>query len=254
MDIYADFSEFYDVYVGDWLKDLPFYLEYAKRSSGPILEVGAGSGRLTIPFAHEGMVVTAMDISASMLAKLRFRLTEESAEVQQRVSIVQADACTMELDRRYELIIVPFYTFNYLLTPQMQTAALGQLVKHLSGTGRLLIDVFVPHSRIHNCPRDPCQMVDTVDKQTGCKLRGWNVYRMDTENQIEFRKHVFEVTTPKGKITKREFTTKRRYFFKPELDKLFMQHGLSVEGVFEGYERRPASDLSEQLMYVLVRR
>ncbi len=253
MDIYADFSEFYDVYVGDWLEDLPFYLEYARRSSGPILEVGAGSGRLTIPFARKGVAVTAVDISASMLAKLRSRLTEEPAEVQQQVSIVEDDACTMELNRRYELIIVPFYTFNYLLTPQMQTAALGQLVKHLSRTGRLLIDVFVPHSRIRSCPRDPCQRVDTVDQQTGCKIRGWNVYRMDTENQIEFRKHVFEVTNPKGKITKREFTTKRRYFFKPELDKLFVQHGLIVDAVYEGYDKRPASDLSEQLMYVLMR-
>jgi len=253
MDIYADFSEFYDIYMGDWLEDLPFYLEYAKRSSGPILEVGAGSGRLTIPFAREGMAVIAVDISASMLAKLRSRLTEESAEVQQRVSIVQADACTMEPDKRCELIIVPFYTFNYLLTPQMQTVALEQCVKYLSRTGRLLIDVFVPHSRIRNCPRDPCQRVDTVDKQTGCKIRGWNVYRMDTENQIEFRKHAFEVTTPEGKITKKEFTTKRRYFFKPELDKLFTQHGLSVEAVFEGYDKRPASDVSEQLMYVLMR-
>lgn len=253
MDIYADFSEFYDVYVGDWLKDLPFYLEYAERSSGPILEVGAGSGRLTIPFAREGMAVTAVDISASMLAKLRSRIAKESAEVQQRVSIVQDDACTMELDRRYELIIVPFYTFNYLLTPQIQNAALEQLVKHMSMTGRLLIDVFVPHSRIRNCPRDPCLRVDTVDKQTGCKIRGWNVYRMDTENQIECRKHVFEVTTPRGKITKKEFTTKRRYFFKPELDKLFTQHGLAVEAVFEGYDKHPASEVSEQLAYVLMR-
>ena len=45
-DIYADFSEFYDVYAGDKRDDIPFYLEYARSAQTPVLEIGAGTGLL----------------------------------------------------------------------------------------------------------------------------------------------------------------------------------------------------------------
>ena len=53
-DIYADFSEFYDLYVGDWLDDLPCYLAYAAAARMPVLEIGAGTGRLTVPLQLHG--------------------------------------------------------------------------------------------------------------------------------------------------------------------------------------------------------
>lgn len=251
MDVYTDFSHFYDIYVGDWLDDLPFYLEYAKRATGPILEVGTGSGRLTIPLARAGVEVTALDSSSSMLAKLEARLKSESKHVQDRISIVCTNAQMMELPKQYELIIVPFYTFNYFLTAEEQTAVLRRLLSHLSQTGQVLLDVFVPHKRIKDCPTEPVLRVDTLDPQSGCKIRGWNAYRMDTQDQLEIRRHIFEVTSPDGTVSKREFTSQRRYFFKSELERLFSKHGFRIEAVFEGYEKCPATDGSEQLMFVL---
>ncbi len=50
-DVYQKYSEFYDLYVGDRQVDLPMYKRYATNSGTPILEIGAGSGRLTIPLA-----------------------------------------------------------------------------------------------------------------------------------------------------------------------------------------------------------
>lgn len=67
-DPYGDYSKFYDLYVGDKSDDIPFYLKYAQEARTPILEIGAGTGRLTIPFARAGHSVVAVDISPSMLA------------------------------------------------------------------------------------------------------------------------------------------------------------------------------------------
>ena len=53
-DVYQEYSEFYELYVGDRQVDLPMYKRYAANSGTPILEIGAGSGRLTIPLACEG--------------------------------------------------------------------------------------------------------------------------------------------------------------------------------------------------------
>lgn len=250
LDVYKEFSEFYDIYVGGKLDDLPFYLEYAKSVQTPVLEIGAGSGRLTIPLAQAGIFIIAVDISPSMLAILKSRLAQEPTEVQRRVQIVEGNACRLELKCKYELIIVPFYTFNYFLTPQAQNLALERFSAHLSQQGYLLIDLFVPLSRIENYSPDPILKVDTIDSRTGNRVHGWNIYTIDKERQIEFRRHIFEIIQPNGTVGKREFTTQRRYFFPSELEKLFSDNGLSVQDIFTGYKREQAHADSEQLLYV----
>ena len=251
LDIYADFSRFYDIYVGGWLEDLSFYLDYARGLGMPLLEVGAGSGRLTIPLARAGYSVVAMDNSGAMLAILKSRLVQEAEEVRKRVEIIEADAKTLKLDNKYDLIIVPFFTFNYFLTSQAQKTVLERLVHHLTGNGTIIIDIFIPYSRIKECPPEPVLRVDTIEANTGNKIRGWNVYSMDLKEQIECRRHIFEVTKPDSTVSKREFVTKRRYSFRPELEQLFSNNGLFVESVFTGYDKKEAQPDSERLQYVL---
>ena len=77
------------------------------------------------------------------------------------------------------------------------------------------------------------------------------VRSIDKQNQIETRRHIFEVTAPDGEVTRKEFETRRRYSFPGELDTLFAECGLAVESVFAGYEKEIASRDSEQMVYVL---
>lgn len=254
MDPYKDFAEFYDVYVGERLVDLPFYLECARSSPTPTLEIGAGSGRLTVPLAREGVRLVAVDVSPAMLAILRSRLEREPDAVRHRVEIVEADACRLDLGRRFALVIVPFYTFNYLLTPETQTNALERMAAHLTKAGRLLLDVFVPLKLLEGCPSGPILKVDRVDPATGAGVRGWNIYTFDRAQQIEYRRHIFEVTQPDGATGRREFATQRRYWFRQQLGELFERHGFIVNGVSTGYTGARVDERSEQLMYELRRR
>ena len=219
-----------------------------------VLEIGAGSGRLTIPLAQAGVSIVAVDISSSMLAILNRRLAEQPADVRQKIQIVEADVCELSLGERYDLIIVPFYTFNYFLTHKAQKTALERMHGHLSQSGQLLIDVFIPWSRIEYCSPEPVPKVDTIDQRTGNRVRGWNIYTIDQKAQMEHRRHHFEVVQPNGMAHKREFTVQRRYFFPSALEALFSNSGFSVEDVFTGYQREPPDANSEQLLYVLTPR
>jgi len=253
-DAYREFAEFYDLYVGGWLGDLPFYLEYARSMKGPVLEIGAGSGRLTLPLVRAGVELVAVDASPSMLAILKRRLAEEADDVRERVRVVEADARRLAVGETFKLVMVPFYTFNYFLTSEDQRAALRRVAEHTSEAGIVLIDVFLPLSRIEHCSTEPVLKVDTVDTQTGNHVRGWNRYEVDTESQIETRRHVFEVTEPDGRVTRKEFTTRRRYFFPYELEAVFADNGFEVELIFSGYDGKPPTAESEELLYVLRRR
>lgn len=206
-DVYEDFSAFYDLYVGDKLDDLPLYLDYATKTEGPFLEVGAGSGRLTIPLARAGYELVAVDVSPSMLALLRAKLAREPEEVQKRVSILEADVCRLALGRSFGLVFLPFYTFNYLLTPAAQEAALRNLRGHLSAAGRLLIDVFVPRRLLAECPSAPVLRREAVDPETGRRVRCLVGYRFDRGRQLEFRRHIFEIAREDGSLVRREFET-----------------------------------------------
>ncbi len=250
-DQYADFSAFYDIYVGERLEDLAIYLEYTARSQTPVLEVGAGTGRLTIPIAKAGASVFAVDISPSMLAILESRLSTEPPEIRRRVRVICADARQLDLEVSFDLIMVPFYTFNYLLTPGDQGAALRSFSRHLSDGGHVLIDVFVPYRLIDHCPSDPILKVDAIDPNSGNAVRGWNTYTIDQERQYEYRRHAFEITEPDGGVVRREFTTQRRYSYPRQLEQVFSDSGLYVQSVFSGPKKDSPASMSEQLLYVL---
>ena len=253
-DVYGEFSAFYDLYVGDWLGDLPLYLEHASRIQSPVLEVGAGSGRLTVPLAKAGHEVVAVDTSPSMLKLLGARLESEDTNVRNRVRIVETDLCDLDLAAQYDLILVPYYTFNYLLTPQRQREAMCRLRQHLASSGRILIDVHIPRRRLIEPTSEPALRLDTVDPATGGIVRAWNSYRIDARLQIEHRTQSFEVTRQDGTVRKCTFVVRRRYDFPGYYKELFRESGFSVEQIATGYEGAMPVDDSEQLLFTLAHR
>ena len=85
-----------------------------------------------------------LDASPKMLAVCRERLQSESAEVQSRALLVEADMRTFDLGRTFTLITIPFRPFQHLITVQDQCACLRTIRRHLMDTGRLILDLFNP--------------------------------------------------------------------------------------------------------------
>ena len=251
IDPYDNFSEFYDLYVGEFLDDFPMYEKYAAQVGGPILEIGAGSGRLTIPLAQKGFDVAATDVSPTMLAILNDRLEELPAEVSGRVQVIQADVCELDLGAKFDLVMVPYYVFNYLLTPEFQNQALERMKAHLAESGLVVIDAFIPMSRLNTPEGTPIQRPEVVDPATGNRIRSWNTFRLDIENNMEYRFQRFEIETPDGETRLKEFTVERRYTLADDLERLFGSPGFEALDVFTGYNGETPEPDSEQLVYVL---
>src|SRR5262245_30094784 len=96
--------EIYDLVVPGTLRgDVEWYTRQARQSGGPVLELGAGTGRVTIPIAEADIPVTALDADRSMLAALRRKVARLPLGVQQRVSIVEGDMRSYDLRERFAL-------------------------------------------------------------------------------------------------------------------------------------------------------
>ena len=124
--------------------DVEWYCRKAVESGGPVLELGAGTGRVTIPIAEAGVPVTALDLDAGMLARLRRKVEALPADVRHRITLHQADMRSFALDERFALVIIPFRAFLHNITHEEQLAALRCAYAHLRQGGELALNVFHP--------------------------------------------------------------------------------------------------------------
>ncbi|HVW17757.1 MAG TPA: class I SAM-dependent methyltransferase [Solirubrobacteraceae bacterium] len=101
----------HDLECGAYAEDLPLWHELAAdpdRPPGPILDVGAGTGRVALDLARAGHEVIALDADAELLAALRERGRGLP------VSTLLADARDFALDRRCSQVIVPMQSVQLL--------------------------------------------------------------------------------------------------------------------------------------------
>ncbi len=121
---------------GSYRADLPLWRELAVEHGGPVLDVGAGSGRVTLDLAHRGHRVTAVDLDAELLGALRERAAETLVETQ--VETVCADARSFELEwRDFGVCVVPMQTVQLLRGQAERVAFLRCARAHLRSGGVL---------------------------------------------------------------------------------------------------------------------
>jgi SAM-dependent methyltransferase len=100
----------HDVECGGYAADLVLWHELAREAGGPVLDVGAGTGRVALRLAAEGLDVTALDRDAELLGVLEHRARAAGVEVE----TVRADAAGFDLPERFALIAVPMQTLQLL--------------------------------------------------------------------------------------------------------------------------------------------
>ncbi len=120
----------HDLECGGYVADLPLWRELARERGGPILDVGAGTGRVALDLARNGHEVTALDRDPVLLDELRRRTGGLP------VTTVVADARSFELDVRFPLCLVPMQTLQ-LLDRDGRASFLRCARRHLAVDGLL---------------------------------------------------------------------------------------------------------------------
>src|SRR6187551_1094930 len=124
--------------------DTEWYVAKALDAGGPILELGAGTGRITLQIAQAGCRIHALDADRAMLDRLQQKLTSLPPDVRERVSITAGDMRSFVLAERFALVIAPFRAFVHNLTEQDQLACLVRVREHLRPGGHFAFNVYHP--------------------------------------------------------------------------------------------------------------
>ena len=254
-DEYMSIAEMYDYVVPSRERgDVNCFVQAAKESGGPVLEAGCGTGRVLIPTARAGILITGLDLSPHMLAVCREKLKTEPPEVQARVRLVQGDMRRFELGQTFQLVTLPFRPFQHLTTVEEQLACLGCIHRHLAEDGKMILDIFNP------------KLESLVEKDFGVEMaeepefslpdgrrviRRHTVVSRDVANQINHVELVYYVTHPDGRQERLVQAFPMRYLFPFEAGHLLARAGFAVEQLYADYDKSPyGSKYPGELIFV----
>ncbi len=136
-DIYERIAELYDWEHDRYDEDLAFYRALAKRTGGPILELGCGTGRVLADLAIQGHYCIGVDASPAMLARARHRLASEAVDA----DLIEAPMQNFSVPRGARLAVIALDSFGHLSHQLEQLAALTAVHSALETDGVLVIDV-----------------------------------------------------------------------------------------------------------------
>lgn len=229
-------------------EDVAFYARLARQRGGPVLELGAGSGRVSVEMARAGAHVTALDLSAPMLARARENAASLSPE---QIAFVEGDLRTFALGRTFPLIVAPFNVLQHLYEPEEFHACFTRVREHLDPGGRFVFDVRVPQPK--ELARDPDHAYAAgrfIHPTRKVKVRYTEQFAYDPIRQVQYVTMRFE---PEGRAKPFEALLTHRQIFPAELDALLRWSGLTVVKRMGDFDGRPLSPDADEMIWEVTR-
>jgi SAM-dependent methyltransferase len=255
IDSYLIAAKYYDdAYAAMRLVDAPFYVDLAKQTGGPVLEIGCGTGRVLLDTARAGIEIHGLDQSAPMLAVLKEKIASEEPAVRERITLHAGDMRDFHLDKKFPLVTIPFRPMQHMFTVEDQVAALKSTADHVADGGVLAFDVFYPRferlplgvgDEVLEAEWSPASAPDTVIRR---------FYRKDSYDKINqsFSLTFFFRTYRGGELIKEEREgLKMSGYTYPHLRALFLLAGLEIVAEYGSFAKTPLDNAAEEMIFVL---
>ena len=250
-----ELARLYDLDLGEDPGDLDLYRALADRADGPVLELGAGSGRLAVPLAQAGHVVTAVDLDGAMLDRARQRARETNVP-DGRLEFVEDDLLALPSpdQPRHALAFIGLNSIMLLATRDEQRAAIRVLAEHLRPGGIAAVDAWLPDADdlarfdgrvFHEWTRE--------DPSTGALVTKSGSALHEAATGTIVLTTVFEEAA-QGDVPRRWIRQDRlRLISADELAAFADDAGLTVELIAGGYDLTPLGPGSERAVLIAER-
>jgi SAM-dependent methyltransferase len=137
---YDPIARVYDPWSVNVTEDVHFYLEEARASGGPVLELGVGTGRIAIPIAADGIRIVGVDSSPGMLEVALERAAIAGVKLELRFG----DMRDPPVEGPFPLVTIPFRSLLHMHGEEDRRSTLRSVRRLLAPDGRFVFDVFTP--------------------------------------------------------------------------------------------------------------
>ena len=124
-------------------RDVAFWRRVASKAGGPVLELGCGTGRVSLPLARAGVNLVGVDRSAPMLERAHRRITKSpSRQLAKSLHLVRGDIRALPFDDgAFPMVIAPYGILQSLIRPRDLTATLASVARVVAPGGTFGIDL-----------------------------------------------------------------------------------------------------------------
>lgn len=227
-------------------QDTPhLWLELGDQFGDPILELACGTGRIAVPLAQRGHVVTGIDLSESMLVEA----VRKAAMAHVNLNLQVANMYDFDLSEKYSLILLAANALCHLLDVAAFERCMACVRRHLRPNGRFVVEVFVPN--LHFLTVDPSErslFAEYDDPDGKGIVTVTQSAEYDAAAQIRYN-HTFYKFPDRADEVAGELPM--RMYFPAELDALFKYNGFTIEQKWGAFDRRPFDSTSSMQLFVL---
>lgn len=215
---------------------------YAGCATGRVLELGAGTGRITLAIAdalsrQDGDAhIVGVESMGTMLERAELRLEKQPKRIQRRVTFAEGDFRTLELGETFDQVIAPFNALMHLYTAEEFETTLDVVRRHLKPGGLFRFDVLLPDPAALG--RDPSRIYKGNKVKlpsTGQRYHYGERFSYDAATQVQMIEMIFTGVENENDV--HIVPLAHRQFFPAELRALLRHGGFEViahEGDFDG--------------------
>jgi SAM-dependent methyltransferase len=242
LEEYAD-PEIYDLENQRFEPDGSFLLDYAKRLQGPVLELGCGTGRVTIPLAQNGVDITGLDIVPAMIERAK----QKAGGLP--IQWLTADARCFRLERSFRLIFETGSVFQHLLTRSDQEAFLDRVREHLEHSGRFITGLMFPHPDLLTSVVTEKEWF-TYEHHAGQTIRVSGTEHYDPVRQVKLETAYRRWRDDTGQEILKLAPLSLRYIFPQEMEALLYYNGFQIVEQFGDWDASPLTHTSRLMIFV----
>jgi SAM-dependent methyltransferase len=219
-----------------------FLLSLAQEINAPVLELGCGTGRLTIPLAKQGINVSGLDVVPAMLARAKRKAGDLP------IQWIEADARTFQSERKFGLIFDVGEAFVHVLERADHEAILDSVKKHLAPGGRFVLAISFPHLGMLT-EREEHEWF-SYPHSHGYEVRVSGTTHYDHVRQIFHEDAIRRWHDATGQEVVRYAPLARRRFFPQELEALLHYNGFKILHCYGGWDHSELTDTSPMMIFV----
>ena len=235
-------------------RDVPFWRNVARQANGPVLELGCGTGRISLPLARAGVDLIGIDRSGPMLARAAKRLSaqrrREGLKKQTRLQLVRGDIRHLPFTTgSFDLVLAPYGILQSLIRERDLTATLSSVADVLAPGGLFGVDLVpdVPNWREYS---NRIQLKGRA--AGGVHLTLVESVRQDRAKHLTIFNQTY-IARRGGESKEHSFDLTFRTVPIPTFVKRLEKHGFGVEAVLGDY-RGGAWDERADVWIMLARR